>query len=302
MFHTSTQKSNWLFKDPQELAEIRKQANVKFIRKQNVDKNFLTYEEERIILLHYEYILKNFLGHFEPPITMSSVVGTSIIYFKRFYLRNSVMEYHPKDIYLVCVYLACKIEEFNISIAQFLSNVHTDASAAAEDKAELANMILSYELLLMEKLDFELTVYNFYRPFEGFMLDVRTRCLEIANVEVLRQFGMDFLDKILNTDVTLLYPPAQIAITAMVYSASKNKIDLDRYCQYTLLADLSREEIQQFLKIVKVINKHHKEIPMLNQEEIKRISGKLMECYCVENDPRSESFKQRAIRLMQEED
>jgi cyclin H len=297
MFHTSTQKSNWLFKDSQELAEIRKSANTNFIRKQTVEKNFLTYEEERVILLHYEYLLKQFLGRFDPPITMPSVVGTSIIYFKRFYLRTSVMEYHPKDIYLVCVYLACKIEEFNISIAQFLKNINTD-----EDKEELANMILSYELLLMERLNFELTVHNFYRPFEGFMLDVKTRYLEISNVEVLRQYGMDFLDKILNTDAVLLYPPSQIAITAIVYSTSKNKIDLDKYCQYTLLADLSSEEIKQLWKIVKIINRQHKDIPVLNQEEIKRISSKLMECYCVENDPRSQSFKERAIRLMEEED
>ena len=297
MFHTSTHKSNWLFRDAQELAEIRKEANSSYIRRQNVNRGYLTYEEERIILLHYEYLLKQFLGHFQPPITMPSVVGTSIIYFKRFFLRQSIMEYHPKDIYLVCVYLACKIEEFNISIAQFLSNIHTN-----EEKEELANMILSYELLLMEKLNFEMTVHNFYRPFEGFMLDVKTRCLEISNVDVLRQFGMDFLDKILNTDAVLLYPPSQIAFTAIVYSSSKNKIDLDKYCQYTLLAELSNDEIKQLWKIVKLVNRMHKDIPALNQDEIKRISAKLMECYSSENDPRSESFKERAIRLMEEED
>jgi cyclin H len=69
---------------------------------------------------------------------------------------------------LVCVYLACKIEEFNISMAQFLQNI-----TFADDKEEMANVILDYELLLIEKLDFQLTVHNFYRPFEGFLLDVR---------------------------------------------------------------------------------------------------------------------------------
>jgi cyclin H len=64
--------------------------------------------------------------------------------------------------------LACKIEEFNISISQFLQNINT-----SEDKSVLANVILNYELLLIEKLDFQLTVHNFYRPFEGFLLDVK---------------------------------------------------------------------------------------------------------------------------------
>jgi cyclin H len=299
MFHTSTQKSHWLFKDATELVELRRTTNNSFICKQNVDRNYLTYEEERVILLHYEYMLKQFLGQFDPPITMPSVVGTSITYFKRFYLKVSVMEYHPKDIFLVCVYLACKIEEFNISIAQFLKNINTDDES---EKDELANIILNYELLLMEKLDFELTVHNFYRPFEGFMLDVKTRYLEIGEPNVLRKSGVEFLDKILNTDAILLYPPSQIAFTAIVFTSSKNRIDLDNYCQATLLNNLSSDEIKQLWKIVKNINRLHKEIPILNQEEIQRISDKLMQCYCIENDPRSEAFKKKAQRLMEEED
>ncbi|CAF0715310.1 unnamed protein product [Brachionus calyciflorus] len=297
MFNTSTQKSKWLFKDAAQLAEARKKANADYIKKQNVDRNFLTYEEERIILLHYEYLLKQFCSHFQPPLTMLSVVGTSIAYFKRFYLRNSCMEYHPKDIFLICIYLACKIEEFNISIHQFIQNINSN-----EDKEELANAILNLELLLMEKLDFELKVHNFYRPFEGFLLDVKTRCPEIPNVEILRNFGMEFLDKILNTDAFFIYPPSQIALTAIVYSSSKNKIDLDRYCQSVLLSALNQEEVKHVCKIIKNINRLHKEIPMLNQEEIKRIEKKLMNCYSVENDPRSKSFKEKNARNLNEDD
>ena len=42
---------------------------------------------------------------------------------QRFYLRNSVMDYHPKEILVTAVYLATKVEEFNVSIRKtsFLS-------------------------------------------------------------------------------------------------------------------------------------------------------------------------------------
>jgi cyclin H len=53
-------------------------------------------------------------------------------------------------------------------MSQFLQNINSK-----DDKEELANTILNYELLLIEKLDFNLTVHNFYRPFEGFILDVK---------------------------------------------------------------------------------------------------------------------------------
>ena len=163
-------------------------------------------------------------------------------------------------------------------------------------------MILNNELRLMEKLDFHLNIHNFYRPFEGFLLDVKTRCSEIQNVEVLRPFAMEFLDKILNTDAILLYPPSQIALTAVVYSSSKNKIDLDKYCRLILLNQFNNEEVKQFLTIIKCINKQHKEIPVLNIEEIKRIETKLSKCYNYENDPRSQSFKEKNSKLLEDED
>jgi cyclin H len=163
-------------------------------------------------------------------------------------------------------------------------------------------MLLNFELLLMEKLDFQLNVHNFYRPFEGFLLDVKTRCAEVSNVETLRSFAMDFLDKILNTDAILLFPPSQIALTAVVYSSSKNKIDLDKYCRLILLSQLNNDQVKQFLTIIKCINKQHKEIPVLNIEEIKRIEAKLLKCYNYENDPRSRTFKEKNSKLLEEED
>jgi cyclin H len=190
-----------------------------------------------------------------------------------------------------------KIEEFNISIVQFVQNI-----TSTESRDDLANMILNYELLLMERLDFHLNVHNFYRPFEGFLLDVKTRCPEIQNVQVLRNFAMEFLDKILNTDAILLFPPSQIALTAVVYSSSKNKIDLDKYCRLILLSQLNNDEVKHFLSIIKCINKLHKEIPVLNIEEIKRIEGKLLNCYNLENDPRTNSFKEKTSRLLEAED
>jgi hypothetical protein len=41
MFTTSTQRANWLFKDSNELVEIRKITNYEFIKKQNADVGIL---------------------------------------------------------------------------------------------------------------------------------------------------------------------------------------------------------------------------------------------------------------------
>ena len=58
---------------------------------------YLTAEEERTLLRAYELHLKDFCKRFEPPMP-KAVTGTAFHYFKRFYLYNSPMDYHPKEI------------------------------------------------------------------------------------------------------------------------------------------------------------------------------------------------------------
>nr|AAW79029.1 GekBS183P [Gekko japonicus] len=99
------------------------------------------------------------------PVMPRSVVGSACMYFKRFYLNNSVMEYHPRVIMLTCAFLACKVDEFNVSSAQFVGNLRE--SPIGQEKA--LEQILEYELLLIQQLNFHLIVHNPYRPFEGFL-------------------------------------------------------------------------------------------------------------------------------------
>lgn len=188
---------------------------------------FLTPEEERLLLRNYELHMKEFCRRFEPPMP-KCIVGTAFHYFKRFYLYNSPMDYHPKEILYVfelllrfftsilfflililffpnratCVYLSCKTEEFNVSIGQFVSNIKGDRNKAMD-------IILSNELLLMQQLNYYLNIHNPYRPIEGFIIDVKTRC-SMTNPDRLRPGIDEFIDKILLTDACLLYAPSQV--------------------------------------------------------------------------------------------
>ena len=64
---------------------------------QEIENYFLTVPEERILALSYEYQLREFCRKFQPPMPRY-VVGTALHYLKRFYMQNSVMDYHPKEI------------------------------------------------------------------------------------------------------------------------------------------------------------------------------------------------------------
>lgn len=67
---------------------------------------------------------------------------------------------------VTCIYLACKVEEFNVSIQQFVSNIKGDREKATD-------IILNNELLLMEQLNFHLSIHNPYRPVEGLLIDIK---------------------------------------------------------------------------------------------------------------------------------
>lgn len=86
------------------------------------EKHFLSHPEERTLLRFYELQLRDFCRRFNPPMPRATV-ATALHYFKRFYLRNSVMDYHPKEILVTCVYLACKvIVLFDISFFVVICN------------------------------------------------------------------------------------------------------------------------------------------------------------------------------------
>ena len=63
-------------------------------------------------------------------------------------------------------YLACKVEEFNVSIDQFIANIKGD-------KGRAMDIVLNNELLLMRELNFHLTIHNPFRPVEGLLIDVK---------------------------------------------------------------------------------------------------------------------------------
>lgn len=58
------------------------------------------------------------------------------------------------------------MEEFNVSISQFVANIKGDRGKAMD-------IILSNELLLMQELNYYLTIHNPFRPIEGFLIDIK---------------------------------------------------------------------------------------------------------------------------------
>jgi len=101
-----------------------------------------------------------------------------------------------------CAYLSCKVEEFNLTLNQFLANIRGDREKASD-------IILTNEPVLMSALKFHLTVHNSYRPLEGLLLDIKTRYPQY-DVEAIHKTAEEFLDRALLSDASLLFAPSQV--------------------------------------------------------------------------------------------
>ncbi|ULU08059.1 hypothetical protein L5515_015385 [Caenorhabditis briggsae] len=214
MYSTSTQKREWTY-TPEKLAAVRLETNIKFREKYESVitpeelELFVTPEEELRMQRSIEDAALKFADKFRPHI-WPSVKWTALAFFKRAFLVWVPSDTSIRMVMMGCFYLAMKIDEFYITIDDFVKNMNVG------DPRQNAERILKLEPELMKVLNYNLTVHCPYRPFEGHLMDMKTRMLLLNfDLESIRRDSMRFFQNALQTDVLLVYPPSQIALAAI---------------------------------------------------------------------------------------
>ncbi|XP_022122868.1 cyclin-C [Pieris rapae] len=182
------------------------------IRDRQHDLSKLTEDEYQKIFNFFASIIQ-VLG--EQLKLRQQVIATATVYFKRFYARNSLKCIDPLLLAPTCVFLASKVEEFGvISNSRLITTCQTvikNKFSYAYGQQEFpyrTNHILECEFYLLENLDCCLIVYQPYRPLLLFVQD-------IGQDDQLSTYAWRVVNDSLRTDVSLLYPPYQIAIGAL---------------------------------------------------------------------------------------
>ncbi|KAF5906665.1 cyclin-H isoform X1, partial [Clarias magur] len=277
MYHNSSQKKYWTFNKETNLEDLRLEANQKFrskalsLRKPGISESmFLDPHEEKVLFRHYEKRLLDFCTVFKPAMP-KTVVGSACMYFRRFYLNNSLMDYHPRIIMLTCAYLSCKVDEFNVSSTQFVGNLQENS--ATQERA--LEQILEFELLLIQQLNFHLVIHNPYRPLEGFLIDMKTRYPLLENPEMLRKSAEDFLNRAAMTDAGLLFSPSQIALTSVLNSAARAGLSMETYLTECMGLKDDKETLSKMYDAMRRITTLLKEYELPKSEEVNACKQKL---------------------------
>ncbi|KAK4760865.1 hypothetical protein SAY87_005758 [Trapa incisa] len=294
-FRTSSHRAKWIF-TPQILVEKYKAANQRAIQTlekygatrmevgadgsllyresqiiSNADKHSrpkaLSIEEERFLRIFYENKLREVCGAFYFP---HKIQATALIYFKRFYLEWSVMEHHPKDIILTCIYTACKIEENHISAEELGKGISQDHQ-----------VILNNEMLVLQSLKFDLIVYAPYRSVEGFINDMEDNYYkEPGQLQMLKEAGKAEVDRIMLTDAPLLFPPGQLALAALGHANEMHKVvNFERYLENMLSHQTSFHAFQDLSDNMNAIETLVRTYNFPSDKDMKHINRKLRSCW-----------------------
>lgn len=187
--------------------------------------------EEKLLLSKYEHFLCDVAHAFTPSIPFS-VVWTALNYMKRFYLRKSVMEYHPKDMALACLFLATRADEYYLSMERFL------LALTSKNVVITRTELHQNQLIVMRNIHYHLELHTPFQGVEEFLKNIH-HCYRDYKSENLRVGIMDFLQKFIHTDGVFVHTPLRIALAAIIYAArNTNDQVVEKYLEENISTDM----------------------------------------------------------------
>lgn len=142
-------------------------------------------------------------------------IATAIVFYHRFYSRKSYESYDRFRIATTCLFLAGKVEETpkklkDVVVEAYKAQYQKQTGPDPESKEfwELKEQILVCERILLQTLDFDLTVEHAYRPLLAYVKSIK-------GTRDLAQVAWNFINDSLRTTIALQYPPRCVAAAAV---------------------------------------------------------------------------------------
>ncbi|KAG8742917.1 hypothetical protein FRC12_015197 [Ceratobasidium sp. 428] len=218
LYEASTQHKNWRF-SPEQLAASRKSLNAAAVKgiKDLLEKEspgssegvkFLDADEEHALVTYYARVVTSMCARIG---LAEEVEATAVSYLKRFYLKNTVMDWHPMNVTITALFLATKTCNMPVSLEYYVSKLPSGKTSAQD--------VLDLEFLVAQSLSFEFTVWHAHKALWGIALDLQSLPeLDQETTKRVHATALSHMRAARLTDAELIYTPSQIAI-ACVYLA-----------------------------------------------------------------------------------
>ncbi|CAB4401031.1 unnamed protein product [Rhizophagus irregularis] len=213
------------------------------------------------------------------------VKASAITYVKRFYLRNTMMDYHPRDIMITCLFLAAKTEFSFVPIEDFIKFLTTKATK---------EVFFDLELIVARSLRYEFTVHHPYLSAYGLFLDMQTALKDAKKIQAIYEKSKEYIHKSLFTDTMFLYQPSQIALATVRIAAKELNFDLNSYFRIKFNSE-PKGKLDNLYKILDEIEKIIKEYEPTPLNKAKEIDARLHKCKNPEKNPNSAISRKRKL-------
>lgn len=200
---------------------------------------YLTPQQEQLLREFYEEKIQESCSQ-QFLRTSDKVKCCAVMLYKRFYLSNSVMEFHPKFMVPTAIYVAGKVEEQYMSVDTVADQLHVDHKH-----------IIGHEMVLLEGVRFQLIMYHPFRALLGFMGDLQgfakavlSKELPASLLQKLHANSCVILNELLLTDLPLTQYPAYLALSALAMVADELANDHPEASD----GSLSKADVVEFIR------------------------------------------------------
>jgi len=148
--------------------------------------------------------------HSRKPIEAEMISATALFYFK-FYMRESLVKYDPRAVFVACMNLAAKTEEYHsVSLSDLVNSL--------PDSANLKSSVPLIEMKLLKSLDFDLVVEQPWHVMLFWVESLRSVDDETKTYLKVYDTACDVIRSWQWTDAVVVYDFPKLA-TGAVYKA-----------------------------------------------------------------------------------
>ena len=191
-------------------------------------KKYINLEKEKIVIINFSFKLIKMLNSQKNKST--SLKNITLSYFRRFFLKKSILDYDPIYLMGAALFLGNKVAQLNLSISQIEKLF--PILKGNEKK------LFDYEFFLTTILDYNFYVYNPYQAFQGliYILDQKEFFLaqntdNYIDPNEFKQGCIDIIDKMFLTDNIFLFTYSEIALASIFIKCLEKNININKVAE-----------------------------------------------------------------------
>jgi len=193
-----------------------------------------------------------------------SLKSNALTYFRRFYLKKSVMEYNPDYILASCLFLAFKISQYEINLEKMKSWFNIDEKVITE-----------HEVLILTVMDYDLLVFCPYKARMGFLSLFKQNqyftelmTSKAISFEQLMILSSSFIDATFKANALFTFSYSIIALAGLFSAMATLNVGLTDSEFFSVLGITKFDGIKQ---MINEIDSEVKNLTSPKEEEVKGV-------------------------------